>query len=214
MVDTALRPRPGFGSFLQSDAGDALSYYQYQRLLRSQKVALLQEKAAKAYVPGCKKPAPLSTHTSPVSRKIFQLPSRSPVHTQTDSGQTASFPAQDVHRKVTEGEQRPHIEERLQPLHGTAERHVGMSTLEASGKEHVHAQVERVPRFFTRERLIKSATTRDRTQTWPTKVPAQPQRPKTVGGIRNVQTITIASQHDLVASEAKRQQEPKEGMCL
>ena len=57
MVETALRPRPEFGTFLLSDnnaGGDGLTLYQYKKLLRSQKVALLQHKQSLARVPGYK----------------------------------------------------------------------------------------------------------------------------------------------------------------
>ena len=57
MVETAVRPRPHFSTFLLSDAnagGDGLSYYQYKKLLRSQKVVLLQQKQATSHVPGYK----------------------------------------------------------------------------------------------------------------------------------------------------------------
>ena len=69
MVETSLHLRPSFSTFLQSDTNageDPLSYYNYQRLLRSQKVALLQEKRARAYVPGYKRPTGgPCTHTCP-----------------------------------------------------------------------------------------------------------------------------------------------------
>ena len=59
MVDTAVRPRPEFRTFLQSDTnakGDALSVYEYKRQLRAKKVAFLQEKQAQRRVPGYKLP--------------------------------------------------------------------------------------------------------------------------------------------------------------
>ena len=57
MVETAVRPRPPFSTFLLSDAnagGDGLSFHEYKRLLRSQRVSLLQEKQSRARVPGYK----------------------------------------------------------------------------------------------------------------------------------------------------------------
>lgn len=57
MVDTAVRPRPEFSTFLRSDVnagGDGLSYFEYKRLLRSQKVARLQHKQALTRIPGYK----------------------------------------------------------------------------------------------------------------------------------------------------------------
>lgn len=84
MVETSLFPRPNFTSFLESDDNvDPLSYYQYQRLQRLQKVARLQERRAKSYEPGYKKPLlllPSSTvcaekqATSTTSRQIFTKP--------------------------------------------------------------------------------------------------------------------------------------------
>ena len=57
MVDTAVRPRPEFSTFLFSDqnaGGDGLSFYNFKKMIRSQKVALLQQKRSVAKVPGCK----------------------------------------------------------------------------------------------------------------------------------------------------------------
>ncbi|XP_003383123.1 PREDICTED: uncharacterized protein LOC100640696 [Amphimedon queenslandica] len=57
MVETAVRPRPHFSTFLLSDAnagGDGLSFHEYKRLLRSQRVSLLQEKQSRSRVPGYK----------------------------------------------------------------------------------------------------------------------------------------------------------------
>ena len=64
MVDTTLRPRPKFGTFLHSDTnagGDGLSFYDYKRLLRAKKVALLQERRANLHQPGYKRPKPDET---------------------------------------------------------------------------------------------------------------------------------------------------------
>lgn len=57
MVDTAVRPRPGFYTFLRSDqnaGGDGLSFYNQKKLDRSQKVQILQQRRSLAHVPGCK----------------------------------------------------------------------------------------------------------------------------------------------------------------
>lgn len=85
MVDTALRPRPEFGTFLHSDAnagGDGLSFYEYKRLLRSKKVALLQERRSNLYEPGYKKPPAVE------SRQIYKkeestVPWKAEAQTQT-----------------------------------------------------------------------------------------------------------------------------------
>ena len=47
MVDTYLRPRPEFGTFLLSDTtadGDGLSFYKYKASLRKNRVSILQKK--------------------------------------------------------------------------------------------------------------------------------------------------------------------------
>ena len=84
MVETSLFPRPYFTSFLQSDDSvDPLSYHEYQRLQRLQKVARLQERRANSYEPGYKKPLvqiqPSAVHAAAVhvsvpSRQIFTKP--------------------------------------------------------------------------------------------------------------------------------------------
>ena len=80
MVETALFPRPHFASFLQSDDSvDPLSYYEYQRLQRMQKVARLQERRSKSYEPGYKKQLvqlqPSTAHAqTTATRQIFTKP--------------------------------------------------------------------------------------------------------------------------------------------
>ena len=87
MVETALFPRPNFASFLRSDdSADPLSYYEYQRLQRMQKVARLQERRSKSYEPGYKKPLgqlqlpvargqETASYSTTSSRQIFVKPS-------------------------------------------------------------------------------------------------------------------------------------------
>ena len=86
MVDTALRPRPKFDTFLHSDTnagGDGLSFYEYKKLLRSKKVALLQERRASLYEPGYKKPH--SGETREVYKKDEGAALRKvEAHTQTE----------------------------------------------------------------------------------------------------------------------------------
>lgn len=93
MVETALFPRPNFATFLQSDdSTDPLSYYEYQRLQRMQKVARLQERRSKTYEPGYKKPlAPVQPSTPHVtnsftcsSRQIFTRASLKQDHTVSE----------------------------------------------------------------------------------------------------------------------------------
>ena len=79
-----MRPRPGFGTFLHSDAnvtGDGLSFHDYKRLLRANKVKLLQEKRAASYVPGYKK-------TEATNAQIIKKPV--PVRTTNAAAQTTN----------------------------------------------------------------------------------------------------------------------------
>lgn len=80
MVETSFFPRPHFASFLQADDNvDPLSYYEYQRLQRMQKVARLQDRRSKSHEPGYKKPLtqvqPSTAHSqTTASRQIFAKP--------------------------------------------------------------------------------------------------------------------------------------------
>lgn len=190
MVETSLRPRPTFSSFLHSDAdtrGDALSYYQYQRLLRSQKVALLQEKQRKSYVPGYKKPLQQALPVVPFeSRQIFQKKSQATVAPEQKGsyskggrdGNLAS-PSHIIPTQVT-----------ATPV--TAEGEKTVPQLSGDRQLQVHAQTERLPQISTqRERRVKSATVHHRHQSCPATIPATKlQRPKTVSGIRDAQLQT------------------------
>ncbi len=78
MAETILHPRPSFYTFLQADnpkGDDALTYYDYQRALRTKKVEILQQKRSTSYEPGYMKPWMSITNSS---RKVFQLKSRFP----------------------------------------------------------------------------------------------------------------------------------------
>ena len=91
MAETAVRPRPGFSTFMRSDAnygGDGLAFHEHKRVLRAQKVARLQQKQASTRVPGYK-PATARAHPAAAGdcdesknkqRKDSQI--------QTDNGQT------------------------------------------------------------------------------------------------------------------------------
>ena len=181
MVETTLHPRPVFSTFLQSDANttnDALSYHNYQRLLRAHKVSLLQDKRAKAYIPGYKKPP---SRQLPSSRQIFtRIPAFEPQFGKVidkDSGPKQGnglvhFPPE----QKTSAQSEAII---LSPIHttgGEGKRDKG---------EIPHAQTERLPRVFVRDRQIKSATVRDRRQSWPS-APQVQQRPKTAIGAVDV----------------------------
>ena len=85
MVETSLHPRPTFFTFLQSDGntgGDGLSFYDYKRAIRSNKVAILQQRRAMTYEPGYKKPVLSAPPVSSLSRKIFQLDKVPSYHAQ------------------------------------------------------------------------------------------------------------------------------------
>ena len=81
MADTAVRPRPTFSTFLQSDAsggGDALTYYRRKQWLRKNKTALLQAKAGNLpsiQKPLQKKPATLEVKGESVLPKVPLMPS-------------------------------------------------------------------------------------------------------------------------------------------
>ena len=90
MAESTLHPRPEFATFLQSDANgmrDSLSYYERQRVLRYQKVAILQQKRENAYIPGYRKrpatvPAPRSLAERAETFSKFGRP-KSAAHTVT-----------------------------------------------------------------------------------------------------------------------------------
>ena len=209
MVETSLRPRPAFTSFLRSDTssgGDALSYYQYQRLLRSQKVALLQEKQRKSYIPGYKKPLQQDPKlVVPVaSRQIF--PYKSHPVTTDEGGAKKVVLVPPEKENLFKG--RVNIKENIQLTSAlpVASHQVTLSDVatEQVSKDHqpqMCAQTERIPRIFTwTERRVKSATARDRHQSWPTTVQAQ--RPKTVSGTRDAQVQAAMVPVDISSSPA------------
>ena len=72
MAESTLHPRPNFATFLKSDANgpqDSISYYEEQRALRFQKVAVLQQKRENAYAPGYKRrPASVPATTTLAER--------------------------------------------------------------------------------------------------------------------------------------------------
>ena len=173
MVETTLRGRPTFGTFLQSDttAGeDGISYYEYQRHLRAQKVALLQEKRASAHVPGTKRPT---------SRKLFQVKTASPTHCAATINVNAGL------------ESKP---EATSEQHATSQHCVGPSVDVPPSSRNVawkvdnpkHPETERLPRISAyQHRSIKSATARSHRVTWPgSELHHHAPRPSTVAGIR------------------------------
>lgn len=97
MVETDLHPRPSFYTFLRSDTcrgGDGLTYHDYQRAVRSNKVAILQQRRAMSYEPGLKKPGILKAGVgASATRKIFQLKSKNLEKTPYLGPPTAPPPA-------------------------------------------------------------------------------------------------------------------------
>lgn len=190
MVDTVLRPRPMFSTFLQSDTnagGDGLTYYDYQRLLRSQKVAILQERRVKSYVPGYKKTE------GPISRKIFQLSAaRSPV-AATVGGTIGSNDVKQVmftkecHNLTASSNETKEEYELLTP------------EPQANGTmiytKHVNAYSERLPNIPKHRRLVKSATARtSQHHTWSGPLPEpELRRPKTACSSKDAEMQTKES---------------------
>ena len=204
MVETSLRGRPPLGTFLQSDANagrDGLTYYDYQRFLRSQKVALLQKKRVHTHVPGCKRVA------LPSSRKVFQLKNRSPAHAVNETVATSSkcsevWPADEFPMpKPESNNSKEHLSEIAPSEHGIVNKtsespvHVQSSRMSVTWKldDPKHNQTERLPRISAHHhRAIKSATSRDHHSTWPgLELQCHPPRPQTVAGVcdRDIQGI-------------------------
>ena len=98
MVDTVVRPRPGFGTFLHSDAnviGDGLSFHEYKRLLRANKVRLLQEKRATSYEPGYKK-TEATTNATIVKRPAVLRTANAAAQTTNTQGMVQSTVVSDL----------------------------------------------------------------------------------------------------------------------
>ena len=227
MVETSLRPRPTFTTFLHSDTnsgGDALSYYHHQRLLRSQKVALLQEKQRKSHIPGYKKPLQQDPKlVAPVaSRQIFPNKSqRYPVTTAEDgTKKVVVVPPEKGNLSKGSVNKKENVQ-LTSPLHVTSNK-VTLSDVAAEQvsqdpgghQPQMGAQTERIPRIFTwTERRVKSATARDRHQSWPTTVQAQ--RPKTVSGTRDAQVqaamVPVDTSSSPTSSPSHTQPQPLEG---
>ena len=197
MVETSLRGRPSFSTFLQSETsagGDGLTYYDYQRFLRSQKVALLQERRAQSYIPGCKKTV------MPTSRKVFQLKNRS--HTHTTNSTYAEIQPDGEHLKPEPISNTKEHQAALDHSKGSSLSpvHVSLASgqLNAAWKsdDQKHSATERLPKIAVhRHRQIKSATARGHQLAGPNfELEKHPPRPKTVAGDRNtnVQTNELA----------------------
>ena len=205
MVETSLRGRPSFSTFLQSDAsvgGDGLTYYDYQRFLRSQKVALLQERRAQTYTPGYKKVS------LPPSRKVFQLKNRSPVHIATEnaalSAKTCDVkPAAEQAKTgyASSAKERQPAYAHSTVSKGQSESSVRVPSIDASVTwkfdDSKRNRTERLPRISAHHRAIKSATARDRHVTWSgSEMLHHPPRPNTVAGVRDTEIQVTANEEN------------------
>ena len=174
MVDTSTRSRSSLGTFLQSD----ISHYDYQRLLRSKKVALLQDKKRRSCEPGYKKPDSIVHTTGPLSRMIFL---KSQDATSLKLLQDDKDSQLQVDETVSEVNDNPHshqIPRLVDPK--------DCSSRQDENYDGVRAQSERLPRIKTKARLVKSATTRDPKHSSLNHAKALTlERPKTVGGARD-----------------------------
>ena len=191
MVESSLRGRPSFSTFLQSETsagGDGLTYYDYQRHLRSQKVALLQERRAITHIPGYKKVV-LSK-----SRKVFQTKNRTPTHIYNISGEDqpsdeyskpepASSTKELVHQSTSTGSA-------LSLVRMPAQKNVVWKFDDQKGSE-----TDRLPRIAAHHRPIKSATARACPNF---ESELQPSRPITVVGDHStgVQTYDLVVKGD------------------
>ena len=229
MVETSLRPRPAFTTFLHSDTssgGDGLSYYQYQRLLRSQKVALLQEKQRKSYIPGYKKPLQQDPKlvASVASRQIFPNKNQGYPVTADEGGAKKVVVHVVPPKKENLFQGSVNNKENIQltsapPVTSHQVTLGDMTTEQVSQDPGEHqpqmcTQTERIPRIFTwTERRVKSATARERHQSWPTTLQAQ--RPKTVSGTRDAQVqaamVPVNISSSPTSSPSHTQPLPQEG---
>lgn len=218
MVETSLRGRPSFSTFLHSDTnfgGDGLTYYDYQRYLRSQKVALLQEKRAQTHIPGCRKV------TLPTSRKVYQSKNRSPNHITSESASNSTkdleIKSADEHSKqesIYVKKEHKTILTHSQP--GSVGKDLSQSPVYAPLSqtgvtwrldESKRIQTERFSRTFARNpRTIKSATARDCHTTWPSlEQQYHPPRPKTVPSVRDTKLQTSDNEgNDKKAIQVKK----------
>lgn len=162
MAETSLHPRPEFSTFLQSDAnrgGDGLSYHDYRRALRYNKVAMLQQKKARSHIPGYKK-RPV-TMLQAVTASNYQNAAKTniPMSRSLSSGQFGKI---DPQFDSNEGEARP-FDSEVNPPESIPEGHIipsgGRSSIisdvgEAAGDKNLQRVVS------AKQQRIKSATTR------------------------------------------------------
>jgi hypothetical protein len=201
MVETSLRPRPGFHTFLHADSpreGDALTYYDYQRALRANKVEILQQRRAVTYEPGYRKP--YAEHPSKATRKIFQLKSIQP---PPPSAQYVKSPLLvEPANELLHGSASPApVATGVSPVvdmcsNGDSNTSLGAEGERTSGEgrymENLAGLTDRLPKIY-KQRLVKSATARTSGLVSASAVashPEIPQRPKTAASIREFQAQT------------------------
>ena len=207
MVDAAFHPRQNFYNILRSDSkreGDALTYYDYQRALRSKKVEILQQKRAATYEPGYKKAGVIHPSCAS-SRKVFQLKNKFPPASQTLPIDTSSPPEKESVTFQEPANEQLHRSSSVESvcsvgsvasLDGVEQSQSKTSisgvrpSSAGAAKQMDAATTERLPKILSRKsRLIKSASIPSSSAS----SHATPsQRPKTMASTRDteVQTIT------------------------
>ena len=196
MVETSLRPRPEFSTFLQSDAnreGDGLSYYDYKRVLRYNKVAILQQRKAKLNIPGYKqrlvtipklssefpKPAVTCSYQNVVPHMAKSTSGKTDPKIDTNTAESKPLDSEENQGMIPE-------EESIGNVITSASR----SSLVSDSGQTVCAQ--NVPRIGSgMQRRIKSATIHSNQQKVEDSYMSTIERPKTVpGSIRDKKSVT------------------------
>ena len=227
MVETVFFPRPHFGSYFQSDdRTDSLSYYEYQRLQRLQKVARLQERRTKSYEPGYKKTLVAiqpPAHAQVATRQIFTklkadalvppaIPPLKRVSIAANANATSPSPPSSgaaANKKAGSEEfSVPPLVLRRSGRDGDTRAARSSDNAGVVKREEKSAQTERPSKAGgERGRLVKSATARD-----PRRSPSQPlPRPKTCAvGVRDVRILTsslLLQQGTSCAGEKEKKEE-------
>jgi len=179
MAESTLHPRPNFATFLKSDANgpqDSLSYYEKQRVLRFQKVAVLQQKHENAYVPGYKKrPATVPATTTLAERaealSKFARPKSAHVHHRV------SIDPVPVEIKPTKPQLNNESKVSILPLVPGILGEMSQPSVVLNQKKD-HSSLK--PIIVNRDRNTKSAASRDKPEGSAEEVEVQKQRPVTV----------------------------------
>ena len=210
MVDAAFHPRQNFYNILRSDAkreGDALTYYDYQRALRSKKVEILQQKRAATYEPGYKKAGVLHPSCAS-SRKVFQLKNKFPPASQTLPIDTSSLPEKEIVTSQEPANEQLHRSSSVESvcsvdsiasLDGVEQSQSktsisGVRPSSAGAAKQMDAgSTEGLPRILSRKaRLIKSAAHDYASSSASSHAPPPTsQRPKTMASTRDTEAQTI-----------------------